>query len=64
LNLNLWTMLELLKLWGLLELDWMHHFASWNGHEALGAGGAMLLFKETSFNVKLTMGRFVMVNLD
>jgi hypothetical protein len=31
-NLGFWTRLELLRLWGLLEIDWMH-FALWDRHE-------------------------------
>lgn len=41
LDLDFWARLELLRLWGLLEMDWIH-IAFWDGHKPLGARGRVL----------------------
>jgi hypothetical protein len=43
LNLNFWTMLELLRLWELLKIESMH-FALWDGNESFGGQEKMLCF--------------------
>jgi hypothetical protein len=63
LSLEFWTLLELVRVWGLLEMDWIH-FTLWNWHGLWEGSSGMVGFMGMCLGVKLTRSGFVMDNLD